>query len=99
MNFEAVVKMVRARMNRMYAPGQYADTDGFDEYVRMRCSAADAELRGMGIVLTGMPDDIMLLTDYVCWQYANREKNEDDPEWLRRRIRNRWLREGTHFDS
>ena len=91
--FEQVLKMVRARLNRMYAGGQYADTDGFDEYVRMRCSAAEDELLAMGIRLDGSPADIMLLADYVCWQYSNRDKGEDDPEWLRRRIRSRWIKE------
>ena len=45
---------------------------------RMSVSAAEDELRGMGITLDGSPADIMLLTDYVCWQYANRDKNEDN---------------------
>ena len=97
--FETILKMVRARLNRMYKPGQYADTDGFDEYVRARISAAVEELRGMGIAATGSPDDVMLVADYVCWQYANRDKGDDDPQWLRRRLRDRWLREGRHFDS
>lgn len=96
---ETVLKMVRARLNRMYAGGQYADTDGFDEYVRARISAAEDEFRGMGITLDGSPADIMLLTDYVCWQYANRDKNEDNPAWLRRRLGDRWLREVRHFDT
>ena len=94
--FEQVLKMVRARLNRMYSEsfsGQYAATDGFDEYVRMRCSAAEDELKAMGIRLDGSPADIMLLADYVCWQYSNRDKGEDDPEWLRRRVRNRWIKE------
>ena len=103
MDFEQVVKMCRARLNRVYAgtqnAGQYAQTDGFDEYVRMRCSAAEDELRAMGIELDGSPADVMLLTDYVCWQYANRDKGEDDPMWLRRRIKNRWIREAARRDS
>ncbi len=99
MNFEQVVKMCRARMNRVYNGTQYADTDGFDEYVRMRCSAACDELRTMGIELDGSPADVMLLTDYVCWQYANRDKGEDDPMWLRRRVKNRWIKEAARRDS
>ena len=90
---ETVLKMVRARLNRMYAGGQYATTDGFDEYVRARISAAMAELERMGITVTGSPDDVMLLADYVCWQYSNRDKGDDDPAWLRRRLRNRWIAE------
>ena len=99
MNFEQVVKMCRARMNRVYNGTQYADTDGFDEYVRMRCSAACDELRAMGIELDGSPEDVMLLTDYVCWQYSNRDRNEDDPMWLRRRVKNRWIREAARRDT
>ncbi|MBR4184924.1 MAG: hypothetical protein IKQ87_04085 [Clostridia bacterium] len=97
--FEQVLKMVRARLNRMYAGGTYAETDGFDEYVRMRCSAAEDEMLRMGIRLDGSPSDIMLLADYVCWQYANRDKGDDDPAWLRRRLRDRWIKEGVRHDS
>lgn len=103
MNFEQVVKMCRARLNRVYNgtqyAGQYAQTDGFDEYVRMRCSAACDELRAMGIELDGSPEDVMLLTDYVCWQYSNRDRNEDDPMWLRRRVKNRWIKEAARRDT
>ena len=95
---ETIIKMVFARLNRIYQPGE-GDEDDFTAYIRARISAAMEELRGMGIEITSSPDDIMLVTDYVCWQYANREKAEDDPDWLRRRLKNRWIREVGQRDS
>jgi len=35
----------------------------------------------------------MLVVDYTCWAYANRDANTGMPDWLRLRRRERWLQE------
>ena len=54
------------------------------------------ERMGVHVILEGSEDieemdDLMLVVDMTVWQIANRDKAEDDPPWLRRRLRNRWF--------
>ena len=45
--------------------------------------------------LTDSMDDLMLIVDLAVWRHQNRDKGEDDPNWLRRRLGERWLAERT----
>lgn len=38
-------------------------------------------------------DDQMLIVDLTVWLWQNRDKGEDDPKWLRRRLSERWMSE------
>ena len=48
-------------------------------------------MKRLGIHLTESADDMMLLVDYTVWQYQNRDKAGDMPEWLKHDRRERWL--------
>lgn len=87
-NPEMALALVKARLNRL--PG---DTT-LDDYFRARIDAAIGELTRTGIDLDESTDDLMLLVDYVVWQYQNRDAAGGMPEWLRLRRRERWLRTG-----
>ena len=87
---DAILRIVRARLNR----GQRYEPE-MDEYLTARIHAALRELDRKGIRYRfGDPDDRMFVTDYVCWQYSNRDKNEPMPEWLKLARRERWLSDG-----
>ena len=62
-----------------------------DDYMTMRIKAVVAELERKGIHLTDSIDDLMLVVDMAVWQYNNRDQSGAEPEWLRHRIRERWL--------
>lgn len=62
-----------------------------DEYLTARIEADVEGLASNGIHLTDSPADIMLLVDYSAWRYANRDKPDDMPRWLRLLRRERWL--------
>lgn len=85
---DAVLEMVKARLNRL--PG---DTM-LDDYLWAVIEGSMDELRRMGLKLdTENSGDLMLVTDYACWNYRNRDKAEDMPRWLRLKIRERWIGE------
>ena len=89
-----VLGIVKARLNRL------ASDTSLDEYLKARIEAADEELKGNGINL--VIDDVrdtVLLADMVVWQYGNRDKPGDMPEWLRLARRERFLRERGGSDS
>lgn len=65
-----------------------------DEYITARIAAAKRELENMGLTLDDGIDDTMLIVDYAVWSYGNRDKPGGVPDWLRARIRGKWLREG-----
>lgn len=93
---ESALLMVKSRLNRM------ASDESLDEYFRQRIWAAEAELEGKGMSLTDSADDLMLVVDYTVWQYQNRDNAGGMPDWLRLRIRERWLRqprEGSENDT
>lgn len=77
------LSLAKVRMNRM--------SSELDEYLEARIRAAIGALEQTGISLTDSVDDIMLVTDYAVWQYQNRDKPGDMPEWLRLMRRERWL--------
>lgn len=79
--------MVKARLNRL--PG---DTT-LDPYLQARIDAAIGALEAMGIRLTTSPEDMMLVVDYAVYEYGNRDKQAGMPDWLRRRVRFRWLQQ------
>ncbi len=85
MNTADVLSLVKIRLNR--PPGDTA----LDEYFTRRIEAAIARLEKTGIHLTGGVDDVMFLVDYTVWQYQNRDKPGDMPDWLRLERRERWL--------
>lgn len=86
---ETILKMVCVRLNRVYTPtGSGAEYD-LTQYLRDRVSAAIQELERAGIYPDGGPADNLFVADYVCWEYANREKQEPMPDWLRLK---RWER-------
>ena len=75
--------LLKQRLNR-------AD-DALEEYWRARIDAAAGQLEDIGITLTDSVADVMLVTDYAVWQYQNRDKPGNMPEWLRLARRERWL--------
>ena len=85
MDMEMVLGLVKARLNR--PPGDTA----LDAYLKKRIEGAAAKLKRLGIHLTESADDMMLLVDYTVWQYQNRDKPGDMPEWLKHDRRERWL--------
>lgn len=85
MDIAQVLSLVKARLNRP------PDDTALDEYLTKRIEAAIAKLKKTGIHLTERADDMMLLVDYTVWQYQNRDKPGDMPDWLRLDRRERWL--------
>lgn len=85
MDMEMALGLVKVRLNR--PPGDTA----LDEYLKKRIEGAAVKLKRMGIHLTESADDMMFLVDYTVWQYQNRDKAGDMPEWLRLDRRERWL--------
>ncbi len=86
-DIDTICSLVRARMNR--GPGPERE---MNEYFSARIYAAIRELGDKGIhYRIGDPADQMFVTDYVCWQYSNRDKKEPMPEWLKLARRERWL--------
>jgi hypothetical protein len=82
-NEATVLGIVKARLNRL-------DT-ALDSYLTTRIQAAAGELALKGIALEDIPEDSVLLADYVAWQHQGRDKPGGMPEWLRLRIRERWF--------
>lgn len=83
---ETALALVKARLNRLQS-----DTS-LDEYFRARIAAAEGYLTGIGIQLTESQEDLMLVVDFAVWEYQNRDKPGNMPEWLRLHRRERWLR-------
>ena len=82
---EKILTIVKNRLNRL--------NDIKDDELTMRIKAVIDELGNTGIHLRDTPGDIVFAADYTCWRYANREKKEGMPEWLRLMRRERWLAE------
>lgn len=92
-NAATALSLVKARLNRLQS-----DTT-LDEYLTARLSAACAELEKTGITLDDGADDLMLAVDYTVWQYQNRDKPGNMPDWLRLRRRERWVQEVGRHDT
>lgn len=78
--------LVKARLNRLQS-----DTS-LDTYFQARIAAAEEYLTGIGIELTDSQEDLLLVVDFSVWEYQNRDKPGNMPEWLRLHRRERWLR-------
>ena len=80
------LQLVKARLNML--------TGQLDEYLTARIDAAVEDLTRTGIILDeNSQADLMLVVDYVCWAYSNRDATTGMPDWLRLRRRERWLNE------
>lgn len=84
-NKETALTLVKARLNRL-------DT-ALDTYLSARIDAAVTDLERTGIILDTSQADLMLVVDYTCWAYANRDAQTGMPDWLRLRRRERWLQQ------
>lgn len=81
--------MVKTRLNRLQ------NDASLDDYLLNRIDAAEQEINGMvPVPLTDSTADLMLLVDYAVYAYQNRDKAERMPEWLRYRLRCRFLQRG-----
>lgn len=92
-NVNTALALVKARLNRVEG-----DTS-LDDYLTARINAAAEELTGTGIVLEDTPEDTLLIVDLAVYNYSNRDKQAGLPDWMRMRIRNRWLRQGVAEDD
>lgn len=81
------LSLMKTRLNRTPA-----DTS-LDEYFAARLEAAEREVARQGIILTDAMDDVMLLVDKAVFDYQNRDKQQGQPDWLKSRLRGRWLTE------
>lgn len=81
------LNLVKTRLDRIHVNEQT------EEYLRIRIEAAVQELKKNGITLTDSTDDLVLLVDFTVWEYQNRDKPGGKPEWLRQRLRDRFLAE------
>lgn len=86
-NMDTALRMMKSRLNRL--PG---DTS-LNEYLEARIESAKGELQSKGINLEDTPEDMMLLVDKAVFDYGNRDKQAGEPDWLRMKIRERWLHE------
>ena len=81
--------MVKTRLNRM------ASDTTLDEYLATRIQGAVEELnRMMRADLDDSTADLLLLVDFTVWQYQNRDQSGAQPDWLRQRLRERFLLKG-----
>jgi len=87
MNYDAetALSLVKSRLNRLSG-----DT-AIDDYLRARIDSAALELQRQGVTLTDAMNDTLLLVDMMVWQYQSRDKTGAMPDWLRLRLRERWL--------
>ena len=87
-SLETVLSLVKARLNRMDG-----DTS-LDSYLTPRIESALQELNGMmRSDLADTTQDMLLLCDYAVWQYQCRDQSGAAPDWLRKRLRERFLKE------
>lgn len=91
-SIDTALQLVKDRRDQM--PG-FTERD---ERTRDRINGVIRQLVRMGVHVVpeggteiAEMDDLMLVVDMTVWQINNRDKAEDDPPWLRRRLRNRWF--------
>lgn len=78
--------MVKTRLNRLQ------DDDSLDIYMAARIDAAEQEINAMQpIPLDASTADLLLCVDYTVWAYQNRDQAAGMPDWLRYRLRCRFL--------
>ena len=75
--------LMKQRLNRLDST--------LDSYLTTVAESAELELTRMGINLLDDADDLMLLVDYAVWRYQNRDQAGAQPQWLRYRLKSRWV--------
>lgn len=75
--------LVKQRLNRLDST--------LDNYLATVAESAELELTRMGINLQDDADDLMLMVDFTVWRYQNRDQPGAMPQWLRHRLKSRWL--------
>ena len=75
--------LVKQRLNRLEST--------LDNYLATVAESAELELTRMGINLQDDADDLMLMVDFTVWRYQNRDQPGAMPQWLRHRLKSRWL--------
>jgi len=88
-DMDQALALVKARLNRLPNDTQ------LDAYLRARLEAAKKEIEKNGIRLQDDLCDTMLLVDKTVFDYQSRDKQQGQPDWLRARLRNRWLHHDT----
>lgn len=86
-NTEAALGLMKTRLNRLAA-----DTS-LDIYYGKLIDAAQEKLTGMGISLTDSADDLLRVVNYAVWMYQNRDQSGAMPDWMRKDIKERWLKQ------
>lgn len=79
------MQLLKTRLDRL------PEDTSRDEYMMMRIKQSIAELKRKGIHLTDSADDLMMVVDLAAWNHANRDKPGAQPQWLRDKIRRRWI--------
>lgn len=88
-NLENALTLMKSRLNRLST-----DTS-LDETFTIRLQGAQEELNRMFRQdLTDSTADLILLVDYTVWGYQNRDKSGAMPDWLRLKLRERFLKGG-----
>lgn len=75
--------LVKQRLNRL--------DSSLDNYLATVAESAELEITRMGINLQDDADDLMLLVDFTVWRYQNRDQPGAMPQWLRHRLKTRWM--------
>lgn len=81
----SALQLLKTRLDRM------PEDTARDDYYEMRVKEAIAELERKGIRVTDAVDDLMLVVDLAAWNHANRDKPGAQPDWLRHKLRGRWI--------
>ncbi|MBR3240728.1 MAG: hypothetical protein IKF99_20110 [Oscillospiraceae bacterium] len=92
-NETTALSLVKARLNRLQS-----DTS-LDSYFQARITAAKEYLTNIGIPLSDSQEDLLLVVDFAVWEYQNRDKPGNMPDWLRLHRRERWLRTQSEGES
>lgn len=74
-------------------------TDKRDEYLLSCINAALLELERRKIKLDDTADDIILLSDYVAWEYRHRDSGDAQPKNLMLRLKNRVIKRRAEDDK
>ena len=89
-NQNIALNLVKARLTKLNV-----NVGQLDEYLMYRIDAPEQEINSMiPAPLTDSAADLMLVVDYAVYAYQNRDKAERMPEWLRYRLRCRFLQRG-----
>lgn len=93
-DISTVLSIVKARLNRL------ADDTTIDDYLIKRINAADNELKHTGIIIDEADaEDLIFISDFVVWQYQNRDNPRGMPDWLRLRRRERFIQQLQRGDA